>query len=110
VRRLADKPRQLVREHPGAAASLGVAAAIGIYLVAARRRDEPPIARLRRRGRAYRAFLADPERLLRRHPSLGRQLLGAALAAAVTTVVRQIAAGAIDRAARRRRSAPIPIS
>ena len=105
VKQIANLPAQL-RAHPRASAGIGagtvVVAGLGIwYLVAQRRREQRPLARVRRRAAAYRQILADPEGVLRKQEPIGRRLIGAIIVTFATVLVRaaarRLAARAIDR-------------
>jgi hypothetical protein len=88
--RLTEHRRALI----GVGAGVVVAAGLGITFAVVRlRRARRPSAVWRRRARAYRAILADPERVLRPPVPIWRKVLGAVLATASTMLVR----GAIKR-------------
>jgi hypothetical protein len=102
VRRAIDLRLQL-REHPAAAIGVGLGATallgVGVYLVMSRRLAAGrPVERWRRRARAYRALVADPERVLRPQPRLLQRLVGAIAMTVTTTLARRLAALAARRA------------
>jgi ElaB/YqjD/DUF883 family membrane-anchored ribosome-binding protein len=94
ARHAVDVKAQL-REHPQLTVGVSTVAAIGlgvgIYVIVARRLEaRRPQNRLRARVRAYRAFLAQPQRALRKKEPIGRRLLAAAIIAGTTTIVRSV--------------------
>jgi hypothetical protein len=102
VRRAINLRLQL-REHPTAVITLGLGATalvgVGVYLVVLRRLAAGrPVERWRRRARAYRALVADPERVLRPQPRLLQRLLGALAVTVTTTIARRLSALVAHRA------------
>jgi hypothetical protein len=95
ARELTDVRAQ-ARSHPRAAAALGAGtlalAGLGVWLVVTRRaQNRRLLRRVQRRGQAYRALFADPERALGpRGPSLQRRLITAVLVAAATGLTRRL--------------------
>jgi hypothetical protein len=95
ARELTDVRAQ-ARSHPRTAAALGAGtlavAGLGVWFVVARRADNRRLLRrVQRRGQAYRALFADPERALGpRGPSLQRRLLTAVVIAAATSLTRRL--------------------
>jgi hypothetical protein len=103
VKRLIDVPAQLAA-HPRVVISIGsglaLALALGTYVAIARRRAaRRPLNRLRGRVAYYRALLGDPERALRRRPSLSKRLVTAILHAGATALVRGLGKVLLERPA-----------
>jgi hypothetical protein len=85
--------RAQLEAHPRAAITVGtatlIALGLGVYFTIARRRQmQRPLNRLRSRASAYRALLTEPERVLRRPPSMGQRVIAAVLIAGASTIVR----------------------
>lgn len=101
VKRVVDVKEQL-REHPAITITVGTVAALalglGVYAVVHRLMERRrPLNRLKARGAAYRALLADPWRALRKKEPLGKRLLAAVLVAGATTIVRGLSAIMVKR-------------
>jgi ElaB/YqjD/DUF883 family membrane-anchored ribosome-binding protein len=87
--------REQIRLHPritiGVSSAAAVALGIGVYVAVSRMlARRKPINKLRGRVHAYRALLADPDRVLRKKEPIGKRLLTAVLVAAATTIVKNV--------------------
>ena len=114
VKHAVDLPAQL-REHPRAAAGVGVGtmAAVGVgvwLLVRSRTNARRPSVILRRRAHALRQLLTDPERAFAHKEPLSRKVLGAVLATTATVLARAIAQRLVqDRSETRERRRLLPM-